>query len=130
MPIDISQSRRDYNHLCRWWVRDERDQFTSDELVYKRTPSGGFWAKEVSPEQLRNNVIGGTFMFDSSHVTIKSPDNLFALQEETAKNECLVEYDGELWIVVSIQKSKHKRGNTMFASDKNCSHFWYIELRK
>lgn len=125
MPIDISQSRRDYHCLCRWWERDERDEFTSDELILKRIPSGAFWAKEISPEQMRNDIVGGVFNFDSSHVTVKTPDNC-----EKMKENDLVLYQNEYWIVVSVQKSKVKRGNTMFASDKFCSHFWYIELRK
>lgn len=130
MGRDLAQSIRDYNDFCKWWSRDERDQFTSDELVYKRIPSGTFWAKEVSPEQLRNNIVAGSFMFDSSHITIKSPDNLFNLQKTMLKNECLVEYNGELWVVVSVQKSKAKVSNRMFANDSHCSHYWYIELRK
>ena len=125
MGVDLAQSRRSYNELCRYWTRNEDEKYTADELVYKRIPSGSFWAKEVAPEQLRNNVIGGAFMYDSSHITIKSPDNC-----EKLKNEDLVEFQGEFWIVVSVQKSKAKLSNTMYASDRNCSHYWYIELRK
>lgn len=123
--LDIRQSRRGYNVLCRWWHRDERDENTADELIYKRVPDGAFFAKEASPEQDRDNIIGGVFLFDSTHVTIKTPDDCLGL---TSKD--LVEYEGDYWIVVSVQKSKSKVANTMFMSDKNCSHHWYIELRK
>ncbi len=125
MSRDLAQSTRGYNEYCHWWTRNEDDDFESNELIYKRIPSGSFWAKEEAPEQLRNNIISGSFMFDSAHTMIKTPDNVMSL-----KNNDLVKYQGELWIVVSVQKSKAKIANTMFAADRNCSHFWYIELRK
>lgn len=125
MPRDLAQSTRGYNIFCRWWSHDEREQFELDEMIYKRTPSGAFWAKEVAPESMRGNIVGGVFMIDSSRTTIRSPDNCMGL-----KSEDIVEYQGELWIVVSVQKGKAKHANTMYAADKNCSHFWYIELRK
>ena len=125
MNIDIYQSRRLYNEICRWWSHDERDQFPSNEIVFKREPTGYFWAKEENAEQNRGNVVGGVFLLDSSRITIKSPDNLDKIQSED-----LVEYRGELWIVVSVQKTKARIQQTMFANDKYCSHFWYVELRK
>ena len=123
--LDLAQSRRDYNEYCRFWTRNEDDKYEPDELVYKRIPSGSFWSKEVSPENTRNNVVGGTFMFDSTHITLKTPDNC-----EKLKSEDLVEFRDELWIVVSVQKSKARTGNRMFVKDQYCSHYWYIELRK
>ena len=125
--IDLRQSRRNCNEWCRWWTRKDSDKEDEvpDELIYKRTPDGQFWAEEISPERLKNNVIGGAFLFDSSHVSIRTPDNCFGL-----KSEDLVQYQDEIWIVVDAQKSKARKGSTMFASDKNCPHYWYIELRK
>lgn len=123
--LDISKSRRTYNILCRWWHRNEDDENTPDEIIYKRTPSGAFWAKEAVPEQDRDNIVGGVFLFDSTHVTIKTPDDCFGIESKD-----LVEYEGEYWLVVSVQKSKARIQNTMFARERYCSHFWYIELRK
>ncbi len=125
MSIDLSKSRRDYHVFCRYWKRNESDEYTPDELIYKRIPSGSFWAKEMSPEQDRDNIIGGVFNFDSTHITIKSPDNCDGLDSKD-----LVEYEGEYWMVVSVQKTKARIGNKMYAKDKYCSHYWYIELRK
>ena len=125
MSFDLFQSRNTYNEPCKWWKRDERDQFDPDELVFKRVPDGTFMAKEVSPQRDQNIQVGGSFMFDRTSVTIKSPDNL-----EDIKSEYIVEYQGEKWIVVSVQKSKARMQNTFFAADKNCSHYWYLELRK
>ena len=125
MSVDIFQSRRNYNEFCRWWSRNEDDQYEANELISKRVPSGVFNAKEESPENLRNNVVADSFMFDSSHTMIKTPDNIMGI-----KNNDLIEYQGEFWIVVNVQKSKAKIQNTRYAYDKNCSHYWYLQLRK
>ena len=125
MSIDIFQSRRNYNEICRWWSRNENDEYSTNELISKRIESGSFCAKEVSPIQLMNTSLSGVFRIDSTHTTIKSPDNL-----ENIKADDLVEYQGELWRVDDIQKSKAKIQNTLYAYDRNCSHFWYLSLRK
>ena len=125
MSTDIFQSRRNYNEDCRWWTRNENDMADESELVMKRVASGSFCAKEMSPIQLMEVNLGNSFRIDSTHTTIKSPDNL-----EGMKADDLVEYQGEIWIVDDIQKSKAKLQNTYYAADKNCSHFWYIALRK
>ena len=126
MGVDLFQSRRDCNEFCRWWSRtDDEVRKQDNELVMKRIPSGTFWAKEISPEEYKKNIVAGDFIFDSSHTTIRSPDDCFGLKQDD-----LVEYQGETWIVVTVQKGKAKLSNTFFATDRNCSHYWYIELRK
>lgn len=123
--FDLFQSRRNYNEPCKWWDRDLRDQFPSDKLVMERIPTGFFMAKEVSPETERNNPIANAWLLNRSGVTIKTPDNVAGL-----KSEDLVLYQGEKWIVTNVQKIKARMQQTQFATDKNCSHYWYIELRK
>lgn len=123
--IDRFQSHATYNEKCRWWARNENDDYPPEELVMKRIASGSFWAKEVSPASLRNNILGGVFLFDNTHITIKSPDNLANI-----KSEDLVLFRGEYWLVVSVQRSKARNQNTYFGKDKDCSHYWYLELRK
>lgn len=125
MSIDIFQSRRDYNEPCKWWSRNETDDYESDEMIMKRVPTSIFWAKEISPEVMQDAIVGGSFRFDKTTVTIKSPDNLWGI-----KNDDLILYQGEKWIVDSVQKVKAKKQNSLFAADRNCSHYWYIELRK
>lgn len=125
MSFDLFQSRTNCHELCKWWTRNESTDYEPDELIMQRIPSGTFMAKEVSPEQGQNVIVGGAFMVDKSSVTIKSPDDLSGIKEND-----LVLYQGEKWIVLSVQKTKARVQNTMFASDKNCSHFWYLELRK
>ena len=125
MSFDPFQSRRNYNICCKWWSRAQYADIEEDELVFNRVPSGHFYAKEVSAEADTDSVIGGVFMLDRTNVTIKSPDDLGKIQSKD-----LVEYQGEKWVVVSVQKSKARLQKTYFASDKNCSHYWYLELRK
>ena len=125
MSFDLFQSRRNYNEHCRWWSRNEDDEHESNELISKRVANGTFCAKEMSAIQLMNMNLGGSFRIDSTHTTIKSPDNL-----EGIKADDLVEYPGELWRVDDIQKSKARMQNTYYANDSKCSHFWYISLRK
>ena len=125
MPVDLFQSRRIYNEQCLFWYRDESKQFTPDELVHTRVADGSFFARELSGEEKRNNIIGGVFMFDSASVTIMSPDDL-----EQLKSEDIVMYEGEIWIIRNIQKRKSRINQSEFARDKNCSHYWYIDLRK
>ena len=125
MGFDLMQSRNTYNETCKWWTRNEDDEYTSDELVMKRVPSGHFQAKEINPESKQNRIIGNAFMFDRTNITIKSPDNL-----ENIKNNDIVLFRGEKWIVSSVQKTKARAQRTFFALDKNVSHYWYIELRK
>ena len=125
MSFDLFQSRRNYNEPCKWWTRNESEDFTDDELIHKRVPSGTFMAKEVSPETERDNPIANAWLLLRSGTTIKTPDNIMGIQPED-----IVYYAGEKWIVVSIQKIKAKMQQTEFSMDKNCSHYWYIELRR
>lgn len=76
MSYDIGQSRNNYNEYCSYWNRDERDIYDTDEYVYKRIPTGHFWAKEITPEVDQDNIIDGAFNFEKTTVTIKSVDNL------------------------------------------------------
>lgn len=125
MSFDLFQSRRTYNELCKWWARDERDQHDLDELVMRRIPSGEFYAKEVNPEQLQKTVIGAAFVFDKTTVTIKTPDNIMKL-----KNNDLVLYRGAKWLVVDVQRRHAHEQQSEFARDSECSHYYYINLRK
>lgn len=125
MSFDLFQSRRTYNELCHWWSRNESDEYEDDELIMKQHPTGSFYAKEVSSEATHDVAVGGVFMFDKTTITLKSPDNLFGM-----KGNDLIEYQGEKWMVVNVQKKKTRISNSEFANDKDCSHMWYLEIRK
>ena len=125
MSFDYFQSRRNYNEPCKWWSRNESDDYESDQLVLKRIPSGTFMAKEITPEMERDNPVANAWLLHRSGITIKTPDNIYGISSED-----LVYYAGEVWIVVTYQKIKARMQQSEFASDKNCSHYWYIELRR
>lgn len=125
MSFDLFQSRRNYNEPCKWWSRNDSDEFTEDELVMKRIPTGYFMAKEVTPEMERDNPIANSWLLQRSGTTIKTPDDIYGIVSQD-----LVWYQGEKWIVVSVQKIKARMQQTQFATDRYCSHYWYIELRK
>lgn len=122
-------SRRDCHEFCKWWVRNEGDEYTPDELIMKRPPSGTFYAKEFSPEYYDNNVVGGSFMFDRTTITIRTPDDVSTLQKQV-KNNCIIEYQGEKWIAVSVQRKNIRNGMTEFTSERNVPHFFIIQMRK
>lgn len=126
MPVDIYNSGATYNVKCRWWARNEDDdEIDLDELVMKRVASGFFRAKEVAPLRKQDAQIGGVFEIEKHFITIKSPDNLGNISEKD-----IVDFGGEFWRVTSVQRSKSRNQNTFFAKDKNCSHYWYLELSK
>ena len=122
---DMFQSRRDYNEECRWWKRNDNDDIPLDEYVDKRVPDGYFCAKEMTAEQLMRSVLAGVFRIDSTHITIKTPDDLGDITAD-----CLVEYQGEMWRITNVQRSLARRQSTYFAKNADCPHFWYIELRR
>ena len=125
MPVDLYNSRSTYHERCRWWHRNESEELEPDEIAMKRIADGSFLAKEVSPVRTQDIQVGGVFMFEKDTITIKSPDNLKGVASED-----IVEFRGELWRVITIQRSKSKIQNTYFGKDNNCSHYWYLELRK
>lgn len=137
MGYDLFQSRRNYNERCAWWGRDERDEeytdeeleaalvSNADELIMKRVPSGYFMAKQENPESKRENTIYNIYMTEKTTVTLKTPDDVTGI-----KNKDIVLYRGEKWFVVSVQKILARIQQSEYATDHNCSHYWYIELRK
>ena len=126
MPLDFYNSRATYNEKCQWWSRNEDDDdIDLDELVMKRVATGSFMAKEVAPLRKQDAQIGGVFEVERHFTTIKSPDNLSTIREKD-----IVKFRGALWRVSSVQRSKARNQNTFFAKDKDCSHYWYLELSK
>ena len=125
MPVDLYNSRATYNERCRWWSRNNSDDIDTDELVNKRIPSGSFMAKEVVPRRNQDIQVGGVFNFEKDTITIKSPDDL-----KNIATKDLVEFRGEIWRIISVQRSKSRNQNTVFGKDDNCSHYWYLELRR
>lgn len=126
MSFDLFQSHRNFNELCRWWSRKESDDDELDnELIYKRIPTGSFYAKEAASETADNNVIGGIMMTTKNTITIYSPDNLTAI-----KPNDYVEYLGDLWRVEDNQKKIARMQNSEFMKNDQVSRYWYLTLIK
>lgn len=125
MSFDFGQTRRGYNEHCKWWSRNETDQYDNSELVYKRIPSGEFFAREVSPQMENNNIISGTFLFEKDTITIETPENLQGI-----KPNDYIMYQDEYWIVVDVQSRQVRQQQTEFMKHKRISHHWFLSLRK
>ena len=123
MSIDLFRSRRGFNEYCKWWTY--KKDVDPAELIHKQKPAGTFYAKEISAETYNDNVLGGVFHFDRTTTIIQSPDDLGKI-----KNNDVILYQGEIWFVKDVQKRKFRIQSTEFATDRNCSHNWYIEIRK
>lgn len=132
MSFDLFQSRRNCNIRCKWWSRDESEDYDEDELIYKRVPSGMFYAKEVNAEVQDDNVLANMFMLDKTSITIMSGDDLTSLYNTKLdiKNKVIVEYQGEIWRVENVQKRKARIQNSEFGNPDRLSHYWYLSLIK
>ena len=125
MGLDVWVSHKGYNEYCKWWERDEDDENDSDELIMKREPSGFFYAKEQVAESADSSIIGGKFLLDRNRITIKTRDNVQGI-----KNNCLVLFQNEVWIVDVVQRKHLRSGNTEFAKEEDATNIWFIQMRK
>ena len=124
MPIDLNRSRRRCYERCQWWSRDNHSEDNS-ELIIKKNPDGIFYAMENSPVTRDNNIVGGNFMMDRVMVSIFSPDDCSKLKQND-----IVLYEGELWMVVDCQVTKFRKSNSEFANNNATSHNYFIRLRR
>lgn len=103
--VDLFHSRRTNYAKCRYWIRDERDQSGSpQQWVTYNQPTGSFYAKPSSTKTNQMNVINGVWALDDNHITVETDDHVDGMNRG-----CLVEYDGELWLVDNVQKQVHNR---------------------
>lgn len=98
--IDLFTSRRDCFDRCRYWKREEK---TSQKLTVEKKPDGFFYAKEESAHIYDTSEIGSTFQHDTLEITISTMDRVGIEARD------IVEFDGEIWNVLSVTKVKvHK----------------------
>jgi len=64
--INIYHSRRINYNRCLYWERDESGIGNEDELIYKKKPSGVFYATESNVETNSMNMLAGVFMTGSA----------------------------------------------------------------
>lgn len=103
--VDLFHSRRTCFAECKYWIRDERDSVANaSQWVLKHTPSGTFYAKEISPQYNQFANVGNNFMFDKNTITLECDDDISDISKG-----CIVLYNGKAWIVDDVQKSIHRK---------------------
>lgn len=103
--VDLWHSRRTYFAECKYWIRDQRESIANiNQWVLQHTPSGTFYAKEVSPHYNQFNQVGNGFVFNRDGITLESDEDL---QDITVGS--IVLYNGKAWWVDNIQKEIHRK---------------------
>lgn len=104
MSINLNNSRRSYNIRCKWWMSDVKWS-NLQKLSHENKPAGIFYAREHQPSNKLENFDGDMVKVDIQNTVIETQDNV-----EGINHECLVEYNGQLWIVDNVQsKMQNKR---------------------
>ena len=117
---DLLLGRRGDFEKCQYWVRDESDE-SLNEYTHNHKPSGIFYAKEITAEDLHKLVINGVFMFNESLITIYANGSL------KLKNGDLIKFRDEIWIVQTCQPKRVQK-NVQFM--KRPSVKSYIQLKR
>ncbi len=122
--IDLWTSRRDKFLECKFWSQDEAEENGVDdsEIAYKLSPTGTFYAKELNPYNITNQVLAEAFMAEAITVSIFTEDDISSL-----KRNDIVEFDGEIYRVEEIQKNPYKKQRQFMKEGYSCSY--YISLR-
>lgn len=103
--VDLFHSRRTCFAECKYWIRDERAAIGNvNEWVLKHTPSGTFYAKEISPNYNQFNQVGANFAFNRNGITLSCDDDLTDLTVGS-----IVLYNGHTWFVDNVQKEIHRK---------------------
>lgn len=104
MSINLNNSRRSYNIRCKWWDSDVK-QSDLQKLDHKIKAKGIFYAREHQPSNRLENFDGDLVKIDIQNTVIETQDTVIGIN-----HECLVEYDGQIWIVENVQsKMQNKR---------------------
>lgn len=120
--LDIYRGRRDLFTKCTYWSQiTNNDIVLNSEIVYNTTPTGHFYAKEISSLTTDNQVLGEAFMFESNNVTLQTTDNVSDLKV----NDKVVYLDKE-YRVDNIQKTAENRQRQFRVKT---SYTYYISLR-
>lgn len=117
--IDIYTSRRTEHNKCCYWKRLE-ETYDMEEYSHSNECDGVFYAKEISPQTLQKQIVGGMFMFDESTISLVTHDAVNIAQGD------LVKYDDQYWNVLNVQKIRVKKQSQFL---KNTSYKTYIQLK-
>lgn len=105
---------------CKYWVVDAKNVDLS-EYTHENTPSGIFYAQEVTSEEKKKLIVGSGFMFDENSTTIKTNDQL------ELKEGDLIEFQDEIWYVKNCQQRKINKTRQFL---KHPLKFSYIQIKR
>lgn len=117
--IDLNTSRRTYHTKCRYWKVNTKYKDKS-ELVHDKKPFGIFFAKENNSWTSDNEIVNEVLMIKTSEISISTQD------KNSLEVNDIVDYNGDLWIVINVQRKKIKRQSQFM---KTTSEITYIQLR-
>ena len=122
--IDLYTSRRDKFLECKFWSQDKNPyhDISDAEIVYNISPSGTFYAKELNPYTISNQVIAESFMLESKSVSLFTEDGVDELREND-----IVEFDDEVYRVDEIQVVPYKKQRQFLRGRFSCGYI--ISLR-
>lgn len=122
--IDLWTSRRDKFLECKFWSQDmaEENGVDNDEIAYKLSPSGSFYAKEMNSYNFSNQILADVFMAESITITVFTEDDVSCL-----KRNDIIEFDGEIYRVEEIQKTPYKKQRQFLK--QGYSNGYFIALR-
>lgn len=99
--VNIYASRRGAYEKCAWLKRDEEKSLDPE---WAKKPTGVFYATEENPEYGSDSRVLGTFMADTSTITLKTSDDV-----EGIMSDDLVRYDDRDWVVTGVSLKKVKQ---------------------
>ena len=103
--VDLFHSRRANYERCDFWLRDERNRTgTPSEWIRFNKPAGSFYARPVNPKSQSMDVVNGVWALDGERVAIETDDDV-----EDLCRGCWVRYQGQIWIVESVQRTQHHK---------------------
>ena len=123
--LDLWNSRRDMFIECEWWSVDKREIIPADQICYKQTPNGTFFAKEVNSYTSDNQIVESAFMATQKTITLVTGDNLRT--PVAIKQNDIVRIGDDIYRVDGIQESPVKKQNQYM--NYGSSRITYLSLR-
>ena len=123
--LDLWNSRRDMFIECEWWSVDKRAIIPADQMCYKRTSNGTFFAKEVNSYTSDNQIVESAFMATQKTITLVTGDNLRT--PVAIKQNDIVRIGDDIYRVDGIQESPVKKQNQYM--NYGSSRITYLSLR-
>lgn len=122
--IDLWTSRRDKFLECEYWSQDmaEENGVDIDEIAYKLSSTGSFYAKESNQYTTENQVLGELFMAEEKNITLFTEDDISDL-----KVNDIVKFDENIYRVENIQRAPYKKQRQFLRN--SYSNSYYISLR-